>query len=80
MALGRTQAGSEDEVRGLNAVGNPAIKARTGGDAMDEDRGPVGNILPTGILARGTADKTLWSSRGGAARGSERLRPLRGKR
>ena len=66
--------GSEGEVRGLNALGNPEVQTRTGVDRgpTGETRG-VGSVRPGGILARSSASAQR-KSMGGAARGSELLR------
>lgn len=69
-----SEGGSEGEVRGLNALGNPDVVSRTGAD-----RGPEGTVRgldttrPGGILARGSAS-SVRKSMGGLRAGSELLR------
>lgn len=64
--------GSEDETRGLNALGNPEVITRNGTDRGPSGEGRIGNVLPGGILSRDTTNKL----RGGMAlaRGDEKLR------
>jgi hypothetical protein len=73
------EGGSLNEVRGLNAIGNPETESRSEEGGMQSE-GPIGQVRPTGVLARGTADKALWNSRGGTNKGSERLRSVRGRK
>jgi hypothetical protein len=72
--------GSENEVRGLNALGNPEIEVRSY-DGGREGVGPIGNTRPTGILARGEANRTIREGMGGAVVGkaTERLRKISGR-
>ena len=75
-------AGSEMERQGLNAIGNPETESRSQEGGMLSE-GPIGQVRPTGVLARGDGDKILWNSRQGAfasLKGSgERLRKLPGR-
>jgi hypothetical protein len=65
---------SENEVRGLNALGNPDRQIRTGADRGPEgDVRGLGTVRPGGILARGSSG-SLRKGMLGAARGSEQLR------
>lgn len=70
--------GSLDEVRGLNATGNPETEARSEEGGMQSE-GPIGQVRPTGVMSRGTENKALWNSRGGTNKGSERLRKISGR-
>lgn len=69
MAMDRN--GSEDEVRGLNALGNPDTVSRGGIDRGPEGEGRIGQPRPGGILARGTAS-SFRRGMGGAAEGGQR--------
>jgi hypothetical protein len=64
---------AEGERNGLNAQGNPQREFRSSDGGLQSE-GPVGQVRPTGVLARGVADKKLWGSRGGMEAGTERLR------
>lgn len=72
--------GSENEVRGLNAIGNPEIEVRTA-DGGREGVGPIGQTRPTGILARGEPNRMIREGMLGAATGkaTERLRKISGR-
>lgn len=69
--MGMDRGGSEDEVRGLNALGNPDTMSRGGVDRGPEGEGRIGQVRPGGILARGTAS-SFRKGMGGAANGGER--------
>jgi hypothetical protein len=72
--------GSENEVRGLDATGNPDIQVRSY-DGGYESEGPIGNCRPTGILARGQENRQIREGVGGAMSGkaTERLRKISGR-
>jgi hypothetical protein len=72
--------GSEDEVRGLNATGNPEVQFRSYDGGYESD-GPIGNARPTGILARGQENRAIREGVGGAMSGkaTERLRKISGR-
>lgn len=61
--------GSEDEVRGINGMGNPDVVTRTA-DGGPDGEGRIGQTRPGGILARGTAS-SFRKGMGGAAGGRE---------
>jgi hypothetical protein len=65
--------GSENEREGLNAIGNPEVQVRDAEGGMPGE-GNLGQVRPTGILARGTADTKLRTGRGGTAAGTERMK------
>ena len=74
--------GSEDEVRGLNAIGNPEVQVRSFDGGFESD-GTIGNARPTGILSRGIPNREIRQGVGGALPGSgkatERLRKIGGR-
>lgn len=78
--MSRETNGSEDEVRGINATGNPEVCVRSY-DGGYESSGPIGNARPTGILARGEPNRALRGGMGGAVVGkaTERLRKIGGR-
>ena len=45
--------GSENEARGLNALGNPEVQTRGGADGGPEGEGRLGQVRPGGVVARG---------------------------
>lgn len=49
---------SESMRDGLNAMGNPDLETRSV-DGGRSGEGPLGNVRPSGILARGTADAKM---------------------
>lgn len=65
--------GSENEARGLNALGNPDVTVRGGEDRGPDGEGRIGNTVPGGILARGSAS-SIRKGMGGVRAGSEKLR------
>ncbi len=69
-----SNSGSEDERDSLNAMGNPEVVTRGDSDRGMQSEGPIGQVRPTGILARGTADSKLRTGRGGTAAGTERMK------
>lgn len=73
-------SGSEDEVRGINATGNPDVQVRSYDGGYESD-GPIGNCRPTGILSRGEPNREIRSGMGGAVAGkaTERLRRISGR-
>lgn len=56
---------SESERDGLNTMGNPQIEYRSEEGGMP-GTGYIGQVRPTGIIATGMADSSLWNSRTGA--------------
>ena len=48
--------GSENEVRGLNTVGNPEVQVRSA-DRGPTGETPIGSRVWGGIVVRGTPDK-----------------------
>ena len=64
--------GSENEVRGLNALGNPEVTVRTS-DGGPEGLNRVGAARPGGILARGS-EGSIRKSMGGMRAGKDLLR------
>ncbi len=60
-----SEASLESERDGLNAVGNPRVETRSEDGGLQSE-GPIGQVRPTGILSRGTADSKLWNTRSGA--------------
>lgn len=61
------------EARGLNALGNPDTMKRSA-DNGPMGSSPIGGKIWGGIVARGTADNSLWRGRGGMEAGRESLR------
>ena len=66
------------EVRGLNALGNPETMTRSAENGPTGSS-PIGGRIWGSIIARGEADRALWSSRLGMNAGRESLRKGRSR-
>lgn len=69
---------AENEVRGLHALGNPDVEYRSA-DGGQTGEGPIGNRLPSGILARGLPAPGIRRGLGGVFAADSQLRKGRGR-
>lgn len=65
--------GSESEVRGIHALGNPDVEYRSAQGGQTGEN-PIGGRLPSGILATGMPKPGIRAGMRGMPDGKEQLR------
>lgn len=69
---------AENETRGLHALGNPDVEYRTADGGQSGD-GPIGQRVPSGVMARGLPAPGIRRGMGGTPAGESQLRKGRGR-